>query len=206
MQIKNGFDIPLPPDEAWDVLMDIPRIAPCMPGAALLGQKPDGSYEGRVAVKLGPIALAFKGVASFVENDAVTKRAQLKAQGTDQQGRGGASGVIVFQLVPCDAGSHVDVVTDVTLTGMVAQYGRGAGVIQSVAAEICNQFAANLRKLIVTQSNASVAQANTTPVGGATADQVPAPGDTPVAARPISGFSLILKVLWQSLKGVWSRR
>jgi carbon monoxide dehydrogenase subunit G len=193
MEIKNEFDIPLPLAEAWAVLMDIPRIAPCVPGATLVGQTADSGYQGKVSVKLGPIALAFKGVANFIECDAAAKRVRLNAKGADQQGRGGASGVVTFQLTPAGMGTHVDVVTDVTLTGLIAQYGRGTGVIQGVATEICNQFASNLRALIVAQSGASQDQS-----AGDTIAEVP-------ASQPIGGFSLILKVLWQRLRSLWSR-
>jgi len=197
MEIKNSFDIPLPPDKAWDVLMDIPRIAPCMPGATLLGQAEDGSYQGKVSVNLGPIALSFKGTASFIERDAAAQRAKLNAKGSDQRGRGAASGVVTFQLSPKTVGSRVDVLTDVTLTGLVAQYGRGAGVIQGVATEICNQFASNLRNLI----NAEGA------TEAVSAEKIQGPAGPPFvpAAKPIAGIPLFLKVLCQNVKGLFSR-
>jgi len=191
MEIRNSFEIPLPPDAAWTLLMDIPRIAPCMPGAELTGETADGGYEGKVSVKLGPVALAFKGVAHFVERDAAARRAQVKGQGADQKGRGGASGLVTFELSPSGAGTRADITTEVTLSGLVAQYGRGAGVIQGVATQLCNQFADNLRALVDTPSG---------PVAGDAA-----PGMAPPPAKPISGFSLILSVLWQSLRRLWSR-
>lgn len=191
MEIKNSFEIPLPPDRAWDVLTDIPRIAPCMPGAQLTGQTADGGYEGQVAVKLGPVALSFRGVAHFVARDAAAYRAQMKGQGSDQKGRGGASGLVTFQLSPSGTGTRADITTEVTLSGPVAQYGRGSGVIQGVATQICNQFAANLRTLVATPAETAPGQAPAAP-------QL-------AAAKPISGFSLILTVLWQSLRRLWSR-
>lgn len=195
MEIKNSFEIPLPPDEAWNVLMDIPRIAPCMPGAVLTGQTGDGGYEGQVAVKLGPVALSFKGVAHFVERDAAARRAQLKGQGADQKGRGGASGLVTFQLSPSGTGTRADITTEVALSGPVAQYGRGTGVIQGVATQLCNQFADNLRRLIEAPAAGS---------DGAAAAGAPAAATLP-AAKPISGFSLIFGALWQSLRRLWSR-
>lgn len=193
MDIKNSFEIGLPPQEAWTVLMDIPRIAPCMPGAELTGQTPDGGYQGKVSVKLGPIALSFNGVAHFVERDDAAKIAKVKAQGSDQKGRGGASALVTFRLSPTAAGSRVDIDTDVTLSGLVAQYGRGAGVIQGVSTQIVNQFAENLRALIG---------------GGAAAPQGAAAGASagaPAPAKPIGGVSLIFTVLWQSISRLWSR-
>ncbi|MCS0505082.1 SRPBCC family protein [Ancylobacter mangrovi] len=195
MEIRNSFEIPLPPDEAWNVLMDIPRIAPCMPGAALTGQTGDSGYEGQVAVRLGPVALSFKGVAHFIERDAAARRARLKGQGADQKGRGGASGLVTFELSPSGAGTRADITTEVTLSGPVAQYGRGTGVIQGVATQLCNQFADNLRALIAAPG-----------AGGTAPDGTPAaPAEAPPAAKPINGFSLILTVLWQSLRRLWSR-
>ena len=196
MEIKNSFEIPLPPEEAWKVLMDIPRIAPCMPGAELTGQTPDGDYEGKVSVRLGPVALAFSGVAKFIERDDAAKRAKVQAQGSDQKGRGAASGLVTFQVSPSDQGSRVDITTEVTLSGLVAQYGRGAGVIQGVANEICRQFADNLR--------ASVATPAAQPAAGAPAGSAPAAA-APAAAKPIGGFGLMMKVLWQSISRLWSR-
>ncbi len=187
MLIKNSFEIPLPPQQAWAVLMDIPRIAPCMPGAELIQQTPDGGYLGKVSVKLGPVALSFNGVAHFLERDEVAKVAKVKAEGSDQKGRGDAHAVIEFRLSSSGEGSRVDISTDVTLSGLVAQYGRGAGLIQAVASQLVGQFAANLRSMI------------TEPTAKAVADRHPEP------AKPISGFSLVLSAIWQSIRGLWSR-
>ncbi|MFK8252308.1 SRPBCC family protein [Ancylobacter terrae] len=188
MEIKNSFEIPLPPDRAWEVLTDIPRIAPCMPGAQLIGQTADGGYEGQVAVKLGPVALSFKGVAHFIERDAAARRAQMKGQGSDQKGRGGASGLVTIQLSPSGTGTRADITTEVALSGPVAQYGRGSGVIQGVATHLCNQFADNLRALVAAPAGSSAG-----------------PAPAPAAGKPISGFSLIFGALWQSLRRLWSR-
>src|SRR5579862_52501 len=132
MEITNSFEVPLPPAEAWRVLMDIPRIVPCMPGAELVEQTSERSFKGKVAVKLGPVSLLFAGTASFDEIDEAAHRARVSAQGADSKGRGGAQSTLKFQLAPAPAGTRVDVWTDVALSGSVAQYGRGSGIIQSV--------------------------------------------------------------------------
>src|SRR5215469_3696224 len=98
MDIKNNFDVPLAVDAAWKTLLDIKRIAPCMPGAELLEIVDPNTYKGRVSVRLGPVALTFAGTARFEEIDAVAHRARVKAQGTDAKGRGGANGVVTFAL------------------------------------------------------------------------------------------------------------
>src|SRR5215472_13967723 len=90
VEIDNTFEVPLPPAEAWPVLMDIRRIAPCMPGAELTEVVDDKTYKGKVGVRLGPVALAFAGLVTFEEIDQANRRARVKAQGTDSKGRGGA--------------------------------------------------------------------------------------------------------------------
>ena len=189
MQFENMFDVPLPPAQAWQVLMDIERIAPCMPGAELTGKVDDRTYKGKVGVKLGPVALSFAGTASFVEIDMAAHRARVKASGTDQKGRGGANAVAAFRVEPAPGGSRVVVTTDLSLSGTVAQYGRGAGMIQEVARQLIQQFAANLR------SQLAAAQ----PAG--TLSPAPDLGvAAPLSARPISGLSLFARAIWSMVR------
>jgi carbon monoxide dehydrogenase subunit G len=201
MQIKNSFDVPLPPDETWAVLMDVPRIAPCMPGAELLETIDERTHKGKVSVKLGPVALSFTGTATFEEIDAAAKRALLRAQGSDTKGRGRAEANVTFNVEPSPGGSRVNVVTDVVLSGAVAQYGRGAGLIQSVATQLVGQFAECLRSTLV-QENAVSSAAE----AGASAQTAPAAAPRPVAAKPISGFSLMFRVIWDAIAGLFGGR
>ncbi len=177
MEFDNSFEVPLPPEEAWPVLMDIRRIAPCMPGAELTEVVDERTYRGRIAVRLGPVALTFAGTVSFEDIDDAGRTARVKAAGNDAKGRGSANAASSFRLEPTAAGSKVLVHTDLTLAGAVAQYGRGVGMIQATAAALMNQFAANLK--------AHLAQ------GGSAA---PEAGALPAAARPISGFALMKDV------------
>ena len=195
MEIKNSFDVVLPPDQAWKILMDIPRIVPCMPGAELVEMVDDRTFKGKVGVKLGPIALVFNGKAEFEEIDDIAHTARAKAQGTDTKGRGGASAVVTFRLTPIPAGSRVDVVTDVALSGSVAQYGRGTGVIQSVASQLISQFAASLNTLL----------AQTLPAENA-GTAAPQPAPTPAAAKPISAFGLLYSVIASALANLFKRK
>ena len=182
MQIKNSFEVPLGTDETWVMLQDIPQVAPCMPGAEYLGLNDDGvTHKTRISVKLGPVALVFAGSAKFEEIDEEQKRARVKAQGSDTKGRGGANAAVTFTLAPTDAGTRVDVVTDVALSGSVAQYGRGAGIIQGVSTQLVNQFAANLRSLILCD---------------------PASAE---ASKPISGATLIGKAMWSGVRDKFRR-
>ena len=188
MQFDNSFEVPLPPAEAWPVLMDIRRIAPCMPGAELTEVVDDKTYRGRIAVRLGPVALAFAGVIRFDELDNANHTARVSAQGSDAKGRGGANATAAFRLEPAAGGSKVLVHTDLALSGAVAQYGRGVGMIQATAAQIINQFAGNLK-----------AQLAATPAATAASDASAPPSAPPPAARPISGFALMAKVLWDGI-------
>jgi uncharacterized protein len=191
MDIKNNFDVPVPVDEAWRLLLDIKRIAPCMPGAELLEVVDPKTYKGKVSVRLGPVALSFVGTARFEEIDEAAHRARVKGQGTDAKGRGGASGVVTFVLLPIEGGTKVDVSTNLNLSGSVAQYGRGTGMIQDVATQIIGQFASALRAMLAQDQAAARA------APGSPRPQTSAP---PVAPKPISGFSLMVRVLWNSLR------
>lgn len=199
MDIKNSFTVPLPVDEAWKLLLDIRTIAPCMPGAELLEVIDDRTFKGKVSVRLGPVALSFVGTARFEEIDAAAHRARLKGQGTDSKGRGGATGVVTLALSPAGGGgTNVDVNTNVNLSGAVAQYGRGAGMIQDVATEIIGQFAASLNAML---RHDAVAVAAKDPAAGASAATLP----PPPPAAPISGFTLMARVLWNSIRRFFGR-
>src|ERR1700722_15792058 len=135
MEFDNSFEVPLPPAQAWAVLLDIPRIAPCMPGAELTEIVDAKNYKGRISVRLGPVALAFAGRIEFDGIDDANHSAGVKAQGSDAKGRGAASAAAMFHVEPVATGSKVLIHTDLTLSGAVAQYGRGVGMIQATAAQ-----------------------------------------------------------------------
>ncbi len=192
MEFDNSFEVPLPPAEAWPVLMDIKRIAPCMPGAELTEVVDDKTYKGKIGVRLGPVALTFAGTVAFEEIDNANHSARVKAQGTDAKGRGGANATASFRLEPVASGSKVLVHTDLALSGSVAQYGRGVGMIQATAAQIINQFANNLKAQLTAAPVAA-------PGAVAPAASAPAASAPPPAAKPISGFALMAKVLWEAI-------
>src|SRR6185436_18117016 len=122
----------LPPAEAWVVLLDIRRVAACIPGAELTEVVDEQTYKGRVTVRIGPVALVLAGQARLEEIDHAQHRARLRTHGADSKGRGGADSVIEFRLEPAENGTKVAIHSDVRLSGSIAQYGRGAGMIQSV--------------------------------------------------------------------------
>ncbi len=197
MEFDNSFDVPLRPAEAWPLLMDIRRIAPCMPGAEVTEVIDDTTYKGRIAVRLGPVALSFAGVIRLEALDGVNHTARVKAQGSDAKGRGAANATASFRLEPAGSGSKVLVHTDLALSGAVAQYGRGVGIIQATAAQIMSQFAANLKSQIVDSDAPSAPAAQPSLSGPA---QPP-----PAAGPPISGFSLMARVIWNAVVS-WFRR
>ena len=198
MEFDNSFDVPLRPAEAWPLLMDIRRIAPCMPGAEVTEVVDDTTYKGRIAVRLGPVALAFAGVIKLEALDGVNHTARVKAQGSDAKGRGAANATASFRLEPAGSGSKVLVHTDLALSGAVAQYGRGVGIIQATAAQIMSQFAANLKSQIVDSEAAAAPTAQPAPCGP--------PQPPPAAGPPISGFSLMAKVIWNAVVRAVHRR
>ncbi len=201
MQFSKSFEVSLPPAEAWKTLMDIPRIAPCMPGAELTEVIDAQTYKGKVAVRMGPVVLAFAGTAKFDERNDETHTARVKAQGLDSKGRGGASATVNFRLSPSGTGSKVLIDTDLNLTGSVAQYGRGVGMIQTIAAQLINQFAKALEKQIAQAGPETTDALLTEPVDPKAHPRLE-PAAQPVA-KPIGGFSLVMKAIWASLTGLF---
>jgi len=206
MEFDNSFEVPLPPADAWKVLLDIKRIAPCMPGAELTEVLDQDTYKGKIGVRLGPVALTFAGLVKFEHIDAATYTARVTAQGTDAKGRGGANATSVFRLEPTAGGSKVLVHTDLALSGAVAQYGRGVGIIQATAAQLMNQFATRLKDNLAQDS----ITASTTPASAAPQPARPSPpgaaGEVArPAAKPIAGFTLAAKVIWSWIAGLFRR-
>jgi len=195
MEFDNRFEVPLPPADAWKVLMDVPRIAPCLPGAELTESLGDNRYKGKVSVKLGPVALAFNGTAQLSDIDDAAHTAKIQASGNDTKGRGNAKANVSFRLEPSAGGSLVHVHTDLLLSGMVAQYGRGAGMIQSIADQLIAQFVQALKAQLA--HSEAVATAAAAPDGAIVETPPPPP---PPGAKPISGFALLWAALRASLR------
>ncbi len=187
MKIDSAFEVPLPIHEAWSVLIDIQRIAPCMPGAELTEVLDDRSYKGKVAVRLGPVALNFHGTARFEEINEADYRARVKASGTDGKGRGGAQADIVFELSPRGNATEVLIHTDLQLSGSVAQYGRGSGMISDLSSHLVSQFADCLRRQLTETTSGPV-------TGDSAADSAAAVQPAP----PVSALGLGLRLIWMA--------
>ena len=153
MELDNSFTVPVPPDQAWDVLLDVKRIAPCMPGATV--DEVDGDVvNGRIKVKVGPVSLTYRGTAKFIERDPDAHHVVLEASGKETRGAGTASATVQASLAPDASGSGTQVTmhTTMNVTGRPAQFGRG--VMVEVGGKLVEQFAANLAQLIAGNSPA----------------------------------------------------
>lgn len=147
IELDNSFTVPVPPTQAWDVLLDVERIAPCMPGATVDEVNGD-EIAGRVKVKLGPVSLTYKGTAKFTERDETGHTIAMEANGKETRGAGTASAVVNASLKPAEDDGHtlVSMHTTLNVTGRPAQFGRG--VMADVSAKLVEQFATNLAQLI----------------------------------------------------------
>ena len=177
MDLNHQFTVNVPIDEAWVILTDLERIAPCLPGAQLTEVEGD-TYRGQVKIKVGPILAQFKGQASFVSRDDVAHKASLKGEGRDTTGKGNASAVITAELTSISPTSTTCTVhTDLTISGKVAQFGRGA--LADVSDKLLAQFSENLNQLI---TGAPATSTPTTPAAAAAAPvetATPAPSEQP---------------------------
>jgi carbon monoxide dehydrogenase subunit G len=146
MKINNEFTVGAPIQQAWDTMLNLERIAPCLPGAAIQEEKDEGEYDGTMKVKIGPITANYKGTVKFEEVDEENHRAVLQATGRDARGQGTASATIVSTLQEEGDDTKVSVETDMKLTGRAAQFGRG--IAQDVATKMLDQFASCLEREI----------------------------------------------------------
>ena len=179
IELENSFTVPVPPEQAWDVLLDVERIAPCMPGASVTSVEGD-QIEGQVKVKLGPLSLTYKGTAKFTDKDEANRTISIEATGKETRGAGTASANVQATLTPAEAGSTlVAIHTSLNVTGRPAQFGRS--LLPEVSGKLIAQFASNLEALITADSPA--AEATDTPEGSGAADD--SSGEAaPVAAKP----------------------
>jgi len=188
MKIENTVEVDAPLDRVWALVNDIPRVAPCMPGAALTGVLDDKTYEGTVAVKLGPLRMSYKGKVTIDEVDEANHSARLTASGKDTKGAGTARASVETHLEPAsDTHTRLRVTSDVQLTGKVASFGRG-GAINDVATRLFGQFADCLRATLEAETAAApgLAAAEAGTGAGATPGSDPAAAAVAEAGAPAS--------------------
>lgn len=181
MQLSNEFDVAAAPERTWALLNDVPRVVPCMPGAELTKVVAENRWEAALHVRLGPISLQFVADVVRDEVDETARRVRLTVKAREAKNRGQADAVVESTVTAAGAGTHVDIATELTLKGAVAQYGRG--VVPEVAKQLTAQFAACLQRQL--------------------ADEAPA--EQPPKAEPVRGLRLGVVALWRSLAGRFSR-
>jgi carbon monoxide dehydrogenase subunit G len=172
VELVNSFSVPVPIDEAWTILTDVERIAPCMPGAEL--EEVEGEdYRGLVKVKVGPITAKYKGTARFISKDDAAHVAVLRAEGRDVRGQGNANATVTASLTSAGESTNVEVRTDLDISGKVAQFGRG--VMADVSSNIIAQFVIALEADIVAA-----------PPPPATASAASAAGSAPAVGQSVA--------------------
>ena len=177
MKLDQSFTVTAPIAEVWEALVDVERIAPCLPGAEISGQDPDGAYKGVFSVKLGPTTASYRGSLKMESLDEGSHTATMTANGTDKRGQGGAHATIVSKLAEEGDQTRVDVDTDFTITGRLARFGR-SGMIEDISKRLLRDFASCLETMIV---------AGPAEGGGHAAAPAPLPDQEAAAAVPAPG-------------------
>ena len=221
MKLEQSFEVDAPVEQVWTALIDLEKVAPCLPGAAITGHDDDGTYHGEFQVKLGPTTASYRGTIKIQSADAETHTATLAARGSDKRGQGGASATIVNALHATDAGgTRVDAATDFTITGRLASFGRG-GMIKDISNRLLRDFAACLQQRLAAEpagaltgdeaaaSAGAAAAADPDAPAEAAPSTPPPPAATPPppapAAKPIHGVSLFFSVLVERIKRLFKR-
>ena len=222
MKLEQSFEVDAPIEQVWTALIDLEKVAPCLPGAEITGHDEDGTYHGTFQVKLGPTSANYRGTIRIESADAGTHTATLVAKGSDKRGQGGASATIVNTLHPADGGgTRIDAQTDFTITGRLASFGR-SGMIKDISNRLLRDFASCLQQRLAAEpaggmtadeaaASAGIEAEGKTPaeIGGDAPPPAPSPSSPPPAAPapapPVKGFSLLLSVLWERIRGLFGR-
>jgi carbon monoxide dehydrogenase subunit G len=203
VKLEHSFQVNAPLDQVWETLIDVERVAPCLPGAEITEDGEDGTYRGTFSVRLGPTTAAYRGELSMEEVDAAAHRALMRANGQDKRGQGSAKATIVSTLREEQGMTTVAVETELTITGRLARFGRG-GMIEDVSNRLLRDFSDCLRERIETPAPAPASAVE----AGAGAPSPAAPGPSPPAsaAKPVGGFSLLFRALLDRLRRLLRRR
>jgi carbon monoxide dehydrogenase subunit G len=178
MKLEQEFEVAAPLEQVWQALIDVERVAPNLPGAAVTGRNDDGSYNGTFAVKIGPTSASYEGKLEMVALDEATHTASMRADGTDKRGQGGAKATITSTVTEADDGAtRVSVLTDYRITGRLARFGRG-GMIEDISEKLLRQFATSLQASLATDGDA----AQSDPPPPTVAAEAPPPADAPADA------------------------
>lgn len=199
MKLEQSFRVAAPVDEVWRALIDVQRVAPCLPGAEVTDAGEEGVYRGVFTVKLGPTTVAYAGTLRMERVDEEARTAVMAARGTDRRGQGGATATIVSTVRGDGGATAVEVVTDFAITGRLARFGRG-GMIEDVSKRLLGDFAACLQTRLGEQPAAAAGS------GAAGGPQPSAPPAEPAApSRPLDAGRVGAQVLWERIKRWWAR-
>jgi carbon monoxide dehydrogenase subunit G len=207
MKLEHSFQVAAPLDRVWEALIDVERVAPCLPGAEIAEAGEGGTYRGTFSVRLGPTTAAYRGELAMEEVDAGAHRAVMRANGQDKRGQGSAKATIVSTMREEGGATTVDVETDFTITGRLARFGRG-GMIQDVSNRLLRDFSECLQQTIEA-SEATPDAAASEPGGEGLPGQAPPEPAHPVApprAKPVGGFSLFFRALLDRIRRAFRRR
>jgi uncharacterized protein len=201
MKLEHSFEVRAPLERVWEALVDVERVAPCLPGAEITEAGDDGSYRGNFTVKLGPTTASYRGELAMEEIDEQAHRAVMRANGSDKRGQGSAKATIVNVMRQEGELTKVEVETDFTITGRLARFGRG-GMIQDVSNRLLRDFSHCLQQTIESAEPAAAEPAeNAHAAPPATQAARPAPRQ----AKPVGGLSLLFRVLLDRLKRFFGR-
>jgi carbon monoxide dehydrogenase subunit G len=209
MLIQDQFDVSAPIEAVWLHLLDVERVAPCAPGAELTEVVDDRTWKGKVVVKLGPISMVFVGTVVVEERDEEAHRVVLRATGREQQGRGSATAMVTSTLQPIDTGTRVAFDTDLTLSGLAAQFGRG--MVGDICKKMTGEFASCLQSNIVRAEAAPAAavsapaQQSTSPAPSSETQSEPVTPIDQVQQGPVKGLRLGLWAFWRAMVRVVRR-
>jgi carbon monoxide dehydrogenase subunit G len=208
VKLEQSFEVQAPLERVWETLIDVERVAPCLPGAEITEASEDGTYRGTFSVRLGPTTAAYRGELKVEELDEAAHRVTMRASGQDKRGQGSANATIVSNMASEGDLTKVDVETDFTITGRLARFGRG-GMIQDISNRLMRDFADCLQKRIEAPPAAepSVLDAvlAATPEGAAAAPLAAGGASAGTTTKPIGGFSLFFRALVDRLRRLFSR-
>lgn len=196
MEIENEFVVPADLDTTWDLLLDVERIVPCVAGAELTEVVDDATWKGKMAVKLGPIRLSFAGQVHLEERDKQKGQVQLRAKGQETRGKGNAQASVTSVLESQDSATKVSIVTDLKLSGPLAQYGRG--MIQDVSSKMIDDFAACIAAKLEPAPTSAVDAAATPSATPARQEAPPSHQAPSPQAEPLKAGRLFAGVLWRA--------
>jgi uncharacterized protein len=190
VRLENTFEVDAPPERAWELLMDVPRVIPCMPGTELTETVDASSWKARMTVKLGPMSFAFATDVRRDEVDEAGRRARLTARAREVRGRGGGQAAIESTLFPAGQGTRIQLVTDLSLSGALAQF--GGGMVEDVAGQLTRRFADCLRAQLASGGD-----------GAAAPGRESSPPAEP--AQPVAGLPLVFGALRRAVTRIARR-